>query len=152
MSGSRKTILEKRGEGRNSLGFSFPCFFYSEVGDEALPRSHLFSARKEREQRQEQQQLARARSPMSSSSSSSASAASWPSWPKSTRGTSLLDVLLFKDGSIVVESDGIRTKNGNDSSPSASSSTSTTVDLLFDDLFGEKSPFQVRRWLLLDVS
>lgn len=75
--------------------------------------------------------------------------ASWPSWPKSTRGTSLLDVLLFKDGSIIsgnVEEDGIKTKNRShrDSSPSSSSSSSSTVDLLFDDLFGEKSPFQVR--------
>ena len=84
------------------------------------------------------------------SSSSSTSASTWPSWPKSTRGTSLLDVLLFKDGSITIEEDGIKTKTkskSHDSSPSSSSSSSTMVDLLFDDLFGEKSPFQVRRRL-----
>ena len=69
-----------------------------------------------------------------SSSSSSSSTASWPSWPKNTRGSPLLDVLLFRD-----ERDGIQ-KKSSDSSPASSPST---VDLLFDDLFREKSPFQV---------
>ena len=49
-------------------------------------------------------------------------------------------MLLLKDGR-GIESDGIKTKKIDSSPPSSS----TTVDLLFDDLFGEKSPFQVRR-------
>ena len=71
-----------------------------------------------------QQQLCLSRAPLAMSSSSSTSASTWPSWPKSTRGTSLLDVLLFKDGSITIEEDGIKTKTkskSHDSSPSSSS-------------------------------